>query len=243
MKTTALALTFFLALLPVSIHAQEELQPYPRISSGIQIEELEGQLPGAANANVKPRSILQLALDLIKVFEGWSSEAYNDPVGYCTIGFGHLIAKAKCENLSLGKYAVAMTKDEGNILLAEDSRPARLVIQDLVKPDLNKQQFGALTSFVFNVGGTNFAKSTLLKLLNENEFELAALELRKWTRAKDKVLPGLVVRRNCEISLFKGEQLTRLKNGMVDIDACGKSVGAAPDVGETIDIIAGEASN
>ena len=223
--------------------AQEEPPEYERLNSGIQIEELTGQLPGAAKDNIKPMPILQVALDLIKIFEGWSSKAYDDPAGYCTIGYGHLIAKALCSSLELGRFATPMTKSDGNLLLADDTRSARLTIQGLVKTDLSKQQFGALTSFVFNVGGTNFAKSTMLRLLNDEEYALAARELRKWTRANKKVLKGLVIRRNCEFALFNGDKMARLSNGQINIDDCGRMVGAAPNVEETIDILTGEAGD
>jgi lysozyme len=225
-----------------SVLAQEEPPEFGRVNSGIQVEELSGNLPAAASSKLKPRAIIQLALDLIKVFEGWSSSVYDDPAGYCTVGYGHLIAKALCSKIDTSRFRSGLTLEQGNQLLADDTRVARVVIQKLVIVDLDRQQFGAITSFVFNVGGENFRKSTLLKLLNAGEYEQAAKELPKWSRADGSVLRGLVLRRNCEASLFRGESLARLDNGKLDVTACGKSIGAAPSFDETIDIVTGEKS-
>src|SRR5438105_3401606 len=67
--------------------------PFERVPSELQIEELNGKLPGAAGGGLVPKPIIQLALDLIKAYEGWSPWAYDDPAKYCTIGYGHLIKK------------------------------------------------------------------------------------------------------------------------------------------------------
>ncbi len=230
-------------LMSSSAYAQEVAAPYDLGPSGVQIERLEERLPGAAGDLQTPRAVIKVAIDLIKAFEGWASRAYDDPAGYCTIGYGHLIAKAKCSEIQLGQFSGVLSKDDGTKLMLSDTVPARAAIERLVQSELSKEQFGALTSFVYNVGVTNFSRSTLLKTLNNQEFDVAGRELRKWTRANGKILKGLVVRRNCEASLFKGEKLTRTKNGLIDLDACGVSVGGATDSTETIDVITGATYN
>ncbi|MCP6553645.1 hypothetical protein NL499_29080, partial [Klebsiella pneumoniae] len=37
----------------------------------------------------------------IKGWESFKSKPYNDSEGYCTIGYGHLIARRKCEDIVL----------------------------------------------------------------------------------------------------------------------------------------------
>lgn len=69
---------------------------------------------------------------------------------------------------------------------------------------LNANQYGALVSFVFNVGCGNFADSTLLKRLNAGEKPSTVVEeeLPQWRLAGGKIAPGLVERRKQEIALF-----------------------------------------
>ena len=238
----ALAITTFSGL----VLADQVAPPYPRTPSGIQIEELEGKLPGAGAETLKPRSIVQVGLDFIKVFEGWSSDPYDDPSHYCTIGYGHLIKKAKCADTDLDidpifkTYPKSFSREDGNSVLAIDTRKARLAIQHNVKVDLNDRQFAALTSFVFNVGGKNFIDSTLLKLLNNSDFAAAKKEFPKWIRSEGVKLPGLEIRRHCEVALFDGQTLARKADGIINVTACGAAVGAAPSSSETIDIVTGQ---
>jgi lysozyme len=67
---------------------------------------------------------------------------------------------------------------------------------------LNDNEFGALTSFTFNLGIGNLKSSTLLKKLNAGDRAGAADEFGKWVNAGGKPLPGLVKRRAAERALF-----------------------------------------
>jgi uncharacterized membrane protein YciS (DUF1049 family) len=81
----------------------------------------------------------------------------------------------------------------------------------MVKVELNQNQFDALCSFVYNLGPGNFQKSTLLKMLNRNNFPAAATQFPLFVNGQDrrtkkwKRLPGLVKRRNEEMQLFLRE--------------------------------------
>ncbi|WP_176539031.1 lysozyme [Rhizobium sp. J15] len=243
MRVFALFIGTSLLVLNTSVLSQELPEFDPPEGGGVPsqllLERLEGDLPGAANADFVPRRILQSALDLLKVYEGWSSKAYNDPAGYCTIGYGHLIKKASCEP---NDFENKMSREEGNTLLAADTVPARKIVQRLVRVQLTRRQFGALTSFVFNVGGDNFARSTLLRRLNDGDFGRATQEMRKWIRAGGRRLQGLANRRNCEVAYFNEAALVRLPNGKIDTRTCAVGVGAAPDASEDIDIGTGMVS-
>ena len=59
-----------------------------------------------------------------------------------------------------------------------------------------------LVSFAFNVGLGNLQSSTLRMKYNRGDFEGAADEFLKWTKAGGKVLNGLVRRREAERALF-----------------------------------------
>lgn len=205
-----------------------------RVASRSQIEQL-----AAPDAVVQLlREMTALSVDLLKDFEGWSPDAYDDPAGYCTIGYGHLIGRGLCEEVSLGEFATPITEERGEVILNEDSLEARRAVSQRVTRELTEDQFSAVASFVFNVGETQFATSTLLALLNDGDFDGASRQFGRWVKAGGVVLPGLVTRRECESALFSG-RLTYDTYGQFDRSSCA-SLGIAPDAGELIDIDVGE---
>ena len=67
---------------------------------------------------------------------------------------------------------------------------------------LSQNQYDALTNFCFNVGRGAFAQSTLLRVLNQGDYQRAGREFHKWVHRRGKVLPGLVSRRQAESQMF-----------------------------------------
>ncbi|MBB3745216.1 lysozyme [Rhizobium sp. BK591] len=228
----------------VSALSQEALEPFradEQTQSQVQLESIDGQLPAVAQSG-PPRRILNVAIGLVKTFEGWDPNVYDDPVGYCTIGFGHLIAKARCGTLTdygLGDFSPELTVARGTELLIRDTIPARRIVQNLVEVNLTNRQFGALMAFVYNVGAKNFSKSTMLKHLNKGDYEAAAREFPRWVRAKGVVLNGLVRRRYCEQNLFRGYGQLR-GNGLLDVSKCNAASGVAPTNLQEVDVATGE---
>ena len=223
-------------LVPSFTQAQEYITLSDKITPRYLVEEF-GQVLGATEA-ARARPLLETALELIANFEGWVPSAYNDPAGYCTIGYGHLIALEQCSSSNIGEFSGELTLDEGRGLLESDTVGARLTVQRLVNVDLNDRQFGALTSFVFNVGGENFRRSTLLRLLNDGNYLAASQQLPRWIRAGGKVYNGLINRRACEAALFNGEAVTG-PQGRFNRALCAP-LGVTPPPGEIIDIDIGE---
>lgn len=131
--------------------------------------------------------------EMIESFEGLRLTAYSDVVGIPTIGYGHT------KNVKLGDQC---TSQQADILLREDLRASELAIECSVKPDLNQNQFDALVSLVFNIGGSAFEHSTLLRLLNELDFIGASSQFLVWDRAGGNVISGLTQRRLKEKALF-----------------------------------------
>jgi len=72
---------------------------------------------------------------------------------------------------------------------------------------LTGNQRDALTSFVFNLGTGNFCGSTLARKLAAKDYSGAAKEFPKWKYAGGRVLPGLVIRRSNEQSLFNSHAI------------------------------------
>ncbi|MBD2234901.1 glycoside hydrolase family protein [Phormidium tenue] len=151
----------------------------------------------------------QDCLDLIKESEGLhrklpngNIEGYIDPVGVPTIGYGSILHID--EGRAVKKDDVITEADAKRWLKVEVDEKANAV-NTLCKVDLTQGMFDALVSFAYNVGtGSKGLKdSTLLKKLNSKDYEGAAREFDRWIYGAGKVLPGLVIRRNKEESLFR----------------------------------------
>ena len=138
---------------------------------------------------------MQLVNDtLIKEWEGLRLTAYKPtPNDVWTIGWGHT---------KTAKQGMTITEEEAQRLFNSDVSWAVEAVNKLVKVPLNQAQFDALVSFVFNVGETAFARSTLLKKLNLGDYSGAANEFPRWNKQAGKALKGLTRRRAHEQELF-----------------------------------------
>src|SRR5262249_44798109 len=131
------------------------------------LRQLDDPDAGAGAAPSTGRTISQTGVDLIKSFERCESKCYNAPEGNCTVGYGTVVHKGKCDGRdSEQPYADGISEEKATQLLADEAAGSAKVINDKAKVSLNQNQFDALVSFVYNVGTGNFAKSTLLKVLN-----------------------------------------------------------------------------
>jgi len=139
-------------------------------------------------------NISQKGIELIKSFEGFRAVPYKDIAGILTIGFGHKIVA--------GEVFGAISSLEATAILHRDVQWAVTIINTAVEVTLTQNQFDALCSFTYNVGAHAFATSTLLKLINEDDFAGAAKEFLKWDIAGNKVSASLLARRQKEMELF-----------------------------------------
>ena len=66
----------------------------------------------------------------------------------------------------------------------------------------NVRKCNAIVDFAYNLGTGRLQTSTLKRKINAQDWDGAKEELMKWTRGGGKVLPGLVKRRQAEVSLL-----------------------------------------
>ena len=97
------------------------------------------------------------AAEFVAQFEGLSLKAYRCPAGVLTIGYGHTGS-----DVFEGQE---ITKDEALDLLAEDLRKHFAAIKRMITVEVTENQCVALLSFAFNVGATNFQRSSVRKNL------------------------------------------------------------------------------
>jgi lysozyme len=134
------------------------------------------------------------AASFVAQFEGLSLAAYKCPAGVLTIGYGHTGADVY--------EGQTITKDEALELLGADLASHFRDIAGMITADVTENQCIALVSFAFNVGASNFRRSSVCKNLNRGAVFQAAESFLLWNRAGGKVLPGLSRRRNAERRMF-----------------------------------------
>ena len=150
-------------------------------------------------------------IELVKHHEGVRTKPYRCPALLWTVGVGHVIdpthAAVKYEerkNLPIPEgWDRILSMGEVDTILAQDLRRfERGVLRLCPAASGNQGVFDALVSFAFNVGLGNLQRSSLRMKTNRGDFDEAADEFLKWTKAGGRVLPGLVKRRNDERALY-----------------------------------------
>lgn len=143
-------------------------------------------------------------LDLIKQFESFRGNLYNDQAGHCTIGYGHLVHTGNCNGTEPEEFRQGISQQRATELFRERLRQFEDSINRLVTVTLSQTQFDALASFVFNIGVPAFSNSTLLRQLNTGNYAQVPIEMNKWVHInRTQVSQGLVNRRRQESALFE----------------------------------------
>ena len=114
-----------------------------------------------------------------------------------TIGYGHTGGVKETDTI---------TQEEADKLLKGDVLKFEKYVSDNVKVDLDQSQFDALVAWTFNLGPGNLRESTMLKKLNNGEYESVPFEMRRWNKAGGKTLDGLIRRRQAESLLFESKE-------------------------------------
>ena len=141
--------------------------------------------------------ISQEGLSLIKKFEGCELESYKCAAGVWTIGYG---------STNGVEEGMEISQERADMLLLEDVEIFEEAVNKLVEVPLEQNQFDALVSWTFNLGSTNLQNSTLLKVLNNEDYEGVPSQIKRWNKAGGEVLQGLVRRREAEALLFEGKE-------------------------------------
>ncbi|KAI9368395.1 lysozyme-like domain-containing protein [Aspergillus egyptiacus] len=148
-------------------------------------------------------------LDLMKSFEGWEPDVYDDGYGNPTIGYGHLCDDWECSDVS---YDIPLSEEDGEALFADDITTYQDGVVAALSSDvtLNDNQYGALVSWCYNVGAGNVEASALVDRLNagEDPNTVAEEELPKWKYSNGEVSAGLERRREAEVELFQTDSDT-----------------------------------
>lgn len=135
-------------------------------------------------------SLTAAGLISIATWEGFKDEAYIPvPGDVPTIGFG------STEGVKLGdtiSVPDALNRLEADVRVAEDA------VRSCVTVPLMPYEFDAYVSLAYNIGGSAFCNSTLVRKLNSGNYQGACAELKRWVYVDGRVVQGLVNRREAE---------------------------------------------
>ena len=147
------------------------------------------------------KSLVTLALSAlglvgIAAHEGFSDTAYKDIVGVWTIGFGTTKDVKPQDRIdpvkALQRKAEDIVKFEG-------------AMKQCVSVPLHQHEYDAYVSLAYNIGPSAFCSSTLVRKLNQGDYEGACKEILRWDRAGGRVVKGLAVRREAEYKQCIGQ--------------------------------------
>lgn len=145
-------------------------------------------------------NVPQAAVDLAKRFEGFHrvpkfdperrAHPYLCPAGYWTIGYGHL-----CDATH-----PPINEADAEAYLAHDLQTALVATLRYcpVLATVPEARLAALVDFTFNLGAGRLQSSILRRRVNQERWQDAAAELRRWVHGGGRILPGLVARREIE---------------------------------------------
>lgn len=141
------------------------------------------------------REIPQQAIELIKRFEGCKLSPYLDIAGISTIGYGHALQHH-------APIPATITPEQAESLLIGDLQASAMAVLRNISRPLTDNQYSALLSFTFNLGGAALQRSTLRRKVNGGYDAEVPHEFIKWDRAGGKISRGLQRRRREEAELY-----------------------------------------
>ena len=146
------------------------------------------------------KKVITIAEPLIKRFEGWRSKPYLCSAGVPTIGWGSTLYE-NGDKVTLDDPEI--TKERGQALFDLDAEKFLLQVYKAC-PVLTKHdnKAAAILSWTYNLGVARLRSSTMRTRINQERWEEAAQELKRWNLAAGKVTRGLVLRREAEATLF-----------------------------------------
>lgn len=131
-------------------------------------------------------------------YEGYRGKAYLPTrADKPTIGFG------ETKDVKMGQTT---TPERALVQLLKSTEAHAEAIRPCIHVPLYQHEWDAYVSLAYNIGATNFCKSTLVKKLNEKDYAGACREILRWDRQGGKTLPGLRMRRQGEYGLCRGKK-------------------------------------
>jgi lysozyme len=140
-------------------------------------------------------SALEILIKLIKDSEGCKLKSYKCPAGIWTIGYG------QTKGVKEGMVWTQQQADEDIIKTALQAFNEAIKASPILST-ANMEKQAAIADFVYNLGITNYNKSTLKLRVDKGNWVSASTEIKKWNKSNGTILNGLVKRRQLEADLL-----------------------------------------
>ncbi|WP_051251774.1 lysozyme [Psychrilyobacter atlanticus] len=142
--------------------------------------------------------ISKQGIELIKHFESYEMKAYKCPADVWTIGWGF----TRVNGVKIKKGDI-MTLKVADLELIKQLKIYENVVKKVIMiKKINQNQYDALVSLCYNIGGSSFRKSDIVQLVNGRNFIGACKIFNLWSKAAGKRSKGLLRRRMSERNLF-----------------------------------------
>lgn len=133
----------------------------------------------------------------LAVHEGYSDTAIIPvPGDVPTLGFG------TTGGVKMGDKT---TPTKALVRALSDVQQFEGALKQCVKVPLHQHEYDAYLSLAYNIGPTAFCSSTLVRLLNQEQYREACDQILRWDRFKGQPLRGLTIRRQKEHRICLGE--------------------------------------
>jgi lysozyme len=152
--------------------------------------------------NMKPSERI---IELLKKYESFSAEPYNDTAGNATVGYGHLLHLGPVKEEETG---MRWSVHQADIALRATVEGVSDLLNKAITVPVNQNQFDALVSWTYNCGPGALRQATWLLKLNKGFYDEVPEWLRIWNKITDTRTgllekdTGLTNRREKEINLF-----------------------------------------
>lgn len=138
----------------------------------------------------------EVGLELCRKWEGFSATPYLCPAKVWTIGYG---TTRYPDGRRVSRNDPAVTRDQAEAYLRHEvEAAARKALFYSPILQWHPERWGAITSFIYNLGPGRYYASTLRRRVNELDWEGAVKEIQRWVYGGGRKLPGLVARRREE---------------------------------------------
>lgn len=144
---------------------------------------------------------LEAAAELCRRFEGFRANPYLCPAGVPTIGYGSTYY-SDGRKVSLTDPGMDEPTARALLMLELEHTYAAGVLRLCPGLVAFEGAFNAAVDFAYNLGLGRLQTSTLRRKLMASDWDGAREQLKLWTRAGGRVLPGLVKRREAECALL-----------------------------------------
>ena len=141
---------------------------------------------------------IKVAAALARKFEGCYLTPYLCPAGIPTIGYGATYYE-NGETVRLTDPKITKEYAEKLLLWMVETKYLPSVLK-LCPNVTDPIKLAGLIDFAFNLGAGNLKNSNLRRVVNAGQWDLVPDEYRKWVRGGGRVLKGLVIRREADIS-------------------------------------------